>query len=181
MRAGGQLPRWCRSLRFGQIPSLHAVVHVAITGGAERGVVEAVGANGKLQFFAELMNRPQMIGGGGHFELAGLEKLLEAAIEQAGQFASEQVARIHDKLDSTFGVSPHNRCAAVLLHLELASDPRNLANIKLRGAEGAENFIECAGLAFLWHSEINQIAGNRAAAVHWRWRAPYVSLSHIGK
>src|SRR6266481_793331 len=76
----------------GLLPALDAVVLVDVAGGAEGLVVEAGGAGGFLELFAELVDGAEMVGGGGDLQAAGLEELLVATVEQAGDLSAEQPA-----------------------------------------------------------------------------------------
>jgi hypothetical protein len=76
------------ALRFWKIAVLNPVIGVAIADCAQRLVIETGGAGGFAQFLRKLMQGLKMIGGGGDFCLGGLEKLLIALIDEAGDFTA---------------------------------------------------------------------------------------------
>src|SRR5581483_7442368 len=88
------LPRTLRTFRVGFIAVLDAVVNVGFADGAERLVIEARGSDSLFQFFRKIVQRLQVIGRSGHFELRSFKELLVALIGELGDFASDQVSGV---------------------------------------------------------------------------------------
>src|SRR5215469_12552918 len=100
------------------LAALHAIVVVHVARRAEGLVVESRPSSRFVQFFAELVEGTQVIGGGRNLDFAGLEKFLVAPVEQTGDLAAEHTARTDKQLDRAIGSSGNLRRAAVFAHLE---------------------------------------------------------------
>jgi S-sulfo-L-cysteine synthase (O-acetyl-L-serine-dependent) len=125
-----------------------------------------------------------MVGGRGHFDAAGLEKLLEATIEQVGDLAAEQNARLGDESCSAAVLgSGQNGSAAVFRDEKTACDARGLSNIKLRTAKLTQDFIKGAGLDLLRHqvSILPEFVMCQWQSYTEDWRPVSLQLSHIGQ
>jgi len=141
---------WCGR---GMITALYSVVEIDIANRSKGFVVEAVNLGALAQLFGEMMDGAEVISGGRHFKLAGLQEFLIAAIEQTADFAPEEEARIGRKerflaVGRLFqpGANP------VFLHEDLICDALDVAHIKLMGTEVAENLVECRMIDFNGHS-----------------------------
>ncbi len=76
------------TLGLRQVTVLNAVIGITVAHGAQRLVVEAGGTSSFSEFFRKLMNGLEMFSGGWNFSLGGLEKLLVALVDKAGDFAA---------------------------------------------------------------------------------------------
>jgi hypothetical protein len=83
------LPGTLRALRLRLVAILDAVVLIRLANRAERFVVQAGKAQSFFQFFGELLQSFQMIGGSGNFGLCGLEYLLVTAVDELGNLATD--------------------------------------------------------------------------------------------
>ena len=128
---------------------------VDVAGGAEGLVVEARGAGGFLQLFAEFVDGAEVVGGGRDLQLAGLEELLVAAVEQAGDLAVEQPAGAGEDLDSAVGSGGDLGGAAVFPDLDGVRGSLctfvGRGNIESLTAEQGEDVVEAAGWCLLCH------------------------------
>ena len=84
-------------------PALDSVVFVDVAGGAQGFVVEAHGAGDLFEFFAELVEGVEVVGGRWDLEVAGFEELLVAAVEEAGDLSVEEEAGAGEELDGSVG------------------------------------------------------------------------------
>src|ERR1700729_3442236 len=75
------------------IPTLHAVVVVYVARRPQSLVVQNRPPGSLNQLFAELVNRPQVVCRRRNLELARLDKLLVAAVQQSRDLAVQQPSR----------------------------------------------------------------------------------------
>ena len=97
-------PRDAWGGRRGLVAVFDAVVLIGLAHRAQRFVVQAGQAEGFFQFFGELLQGFEVVGGGGDFGLGGFQKLLVAAVDQLGDFAADQVAGIGKDLDAVVAI-----------------------------------------------------------------------------
>ena len=121
----------------------------------------------------------EAIGGGGNFDLAGLEELLKAAVDELSDFAVDHRAGAHSHAEASGIVGLcEDDGGAVFRNALLICVPADGLNIELKAAEFAENSIPRA-LARLFEHE---------CGFHEEWASRYtetrqrtvVSGSHTG-
>src|SRR5579883_197581 len=109
------LPGAFGALGLRQVAVAQAIVEAGLAYRAEALIVEADSADALLQFFGELMQRLQVIGGGRIDALAGLQHLLIAVIDELGNFSVDEIAGIGEYLYPAVAGAFDRRRALILL------------------------------------------------------------------
>ena len=113
-----------------------------------------------FEFFAELMEGAEMVGGGGDLQVAGFEELLVAAVEEAGDLSVEEDAGAGEELDGAVRRGGDLGGTAVFPYLEglcgaLYTCLCTLlggSNIESLTAKHGEDVVEAARCLFLCHN-----------------------------
>src|SRR5215472_8757453 len=98
-----RFPGALRALRFRHVAAFYAVVDVTVADSAQRLVIEADLTGGLAQLLGKLVQRLEVVGGGGNFSFAGLEEFLVALIDQPRNLAAHQVAGLGKQTHTAVG------------------------------------------------------------------------------
>ena len=140
-------------LGFG-LAAFESVIQVKIADGSE-GEVVIVGSSDRFaELFIEGMQRVQMGSGRGHFEPAGAQELLIAAVDESGNLAADQTSGLGQIGSAAVRSSRQDGTAAMLKDLHLICDAGSLLDIKSMRAEIGEGASEGLGwkACFFRHS-----------------------------
>src|SRR5207248_7953531 len=94
-----------------------------------------------FQFFAELMQGFEMIGGSRNFILRSLQELLVATVDQLGNLAANQVSRIRENLYAVIPVFLDSRRDVVLLQEHAPLHSRRFDQIETVIAQPADRLV----------------------------------------
>src|SRR6266700_2649711 len=144
-------PGALRTLRFGKVPVYHAIIDVTIADRAQRLVVQAGLTGSFAQFFRELVEGLEMIGGCRDFGLGGLEKLLVSLIDQTGNLRADQETRLGKETHTAIIGLLDGRGTIQLLQEDAVLSSRSVQNVKAVVAKPIDGFFICALLRFLRH------------------------------
>src|SRR6266568_8644924 len=123
-------PWTLRALRSGFVAINDAVVLISFADGPQRFVVQARQPESFFQFFAELLQGLQMVGGRGNFGFRSLQHLLVAAINELGNFTVDEVSGVRKYLDTVVAIFLNGCRHAVLLQEHASLHARRFDQIE---------------------------------------------------
>jgi hypothetical protein len=148
----GPSPGGGGALVFGEVAAFNAVVEVGVADGAEGFVVEGDRARHLFQLLDEIVEGCEPIGGGGELGFAGDEELLEAAVDELGDFAADNRAGSdsHTKAGGVIRLFKDDG-SAIFADALLICDAADGLNIEFETAKFGENVVPGALARFLEH------------------------------